>query len=781
MLLLASFSVGHLGGLLVASGVSLLAWVIGDACLRFAGVRTMSSLANSAVAAALGYVVIGTVVFCLALAGFLSMSALLVSGAALLALSLFGIGRSKQPSPDFWAKAAPLTVVESLLVGATTGAVTFALLSALTPENMFDPIRQHLPIAMEFWRSGSVDVIPHLGVSRDPVLGHVLFAIGFGFGGVPAATFIHASMALIATLAVAGAASLIGGQRAAIYAGVTFATMPLLLFEIGHAYTDLFPVAFAATAMVCILEWIARRQTVLLVIAGMLCGAGIAAKLTTVWVSLALAIVILFVGSAALPLRGRILGVLAFSAGNLIAVPWLVRTILASGGLPGKVVLLLGSVFDRIPGLSGLIAPQSEPGFQPVDVSNAGIGHGLWDVVTVPWHMAFHSDRFPDFTLGGGDIGLLIPLLLPCAFLLKKDRRWWALAIASLVMYLSWWITPQQVSRHLLPTLALLVVLCGLGAAQVTETAVNWPLVGRIAVYGALIAGLTGSIALFANNRYSQVPVSIVVGQLTADAYVDQEIPAARELRIASATQPPGAPLLYVGRRGGAQLYSDARVINAGQFTQEFVDEQFGVTDSAVLSELEALGITQILWDRPVTKPEDWSSHLLSLEFLSRNARILAGSDGYLLFELTPDAEKFWNLDPATSLARDPAFVAIRRKTSPWHSESRLSRTDNAIAPRRDSVVSQVVPVTPGTPYLMVANVSCPDLWSRTTLTMRWLHADGNEISRTSQTLFASVPFADRFIWAAAPDVATSVSIEFGGQSRCEFSRVDLFAQPVTQ
>ena len=781
VLLLAAVSLGDVGGLLSAAGVSLLACVTGIACLQLAGVSTRSSLANGALATALGYAIIGTIAFCLAYAGFLSSTGLLIAGFSLLVLSLFAITRSQQPIPQIWGTVTPLSGVEAFLVGATTGIVTFALLSALTPENMFDPFRQHLPIAAEFWNRGSLEVIPHLGVSRDPVMGLVLFAIAFGFGGIPAATLVHASMGLIASLAVAGAASLIGSQRAAIFAGLTFATMPLLLFEIGHAFTDLFPAAFAAGASICILEWITNRRMVLLVLAGALCGAGIAAKLTTIWVSLAFAIVILLVGSASSSFRERLVGVLAFSAGNLIAIPWLARTILASGGVPGKVLLLLGFVVDRVPGLSGMIAPQAEPGFQPVDVTNAGIGHAPWDIATVPWLMAFHSDRFPDFTLGGGDIGLLIPLLLPTAFLVSKDRKWWALVVASLVMYLSWWITPQQVSRHLLPTLALLAVLCGLGAARVTQIATRWPSAARLAVYGALIAGLLGSISLFANNRYSQVPIALVVGQISAEEYVDKEIPAARELRVASATLAPDAPLLYVGRRGGAQLYSDARIVNAGQFTQELVDEQFGVSDQAVLDALDALGTTEILWDREVTKPEDWSSHLLSLGFLSRHARILDGSDGYLLFELTPDADRYWNLDPSTSLMLDPAFGTVRRKISPWNSELRLSRTNGAIAPRRDSVVSQAARVTPGTPYLMVANVSCPELWSRTTLTMRWLDAEGSEVSRTSQTVFAFGPFADRFIWAVAPDTATSVSVEFGGQSRCEFSRVDLFAQPVAQ
>lgn len=776
--LIAAILTGNLQSLASVVIISCVAWYAGSAIYLLAFPGPTDPATSVAIGIPLGFSLLGMVAFALSLIN--AFNGLALATAALLIVIASGMLHRKRTGV-FLSRPVPaissVASLDALQIGLCAGAIVFALLAAFSPEVMFDPFRQHLPIAIRIWETGSLAEVPRMAVSRDPIMGHVLFAMAYGYGGVHAATLMHAVVGLASIAGVIAGARVVSSSPAGMYAAAAFAAMPLVLWEIGHAYTDLFPPLFTASAVLMLLRWQSDGIRTGLVIAGLLCGAGIAAKLTMIWVSLALLVAILVVGRETFSWKSRLSASVFFTLGHVIALPWLVRSLMIAGGLPGKVSLALASVTERIPVLRNLVSIPADPGFHPVSTEIGGFGHGAVDLLTVPWSVTFWADRFPDFSLGGGDIGLLLPLLIPFAIAARQNRRMALLWVTALITYLAWWATPLQITRHLAPTLAVLAMLAGCGAAYLlnANTRPAWIHTGfRLLSCTALI----GSLVLFANGRFSQVPFDLFVGRITADEYAELNIPAYRELQSASASLPAGSSLLYIGKWGGAQLYVSADLVNAGQETQETLDEQFGQTDATVLAELQKLGTTQILWDRNVTKPEDWSADIVSLDFLSRNTRVVDFSESHYLFGLVPDAESYWNTDRATTLLVDPMFKTFKRKNSQWVSSGRVKRDEDLVTPRRGSPITQTVNVEPGTTYLLVTSVVCPDRWSRTTLAIRWLDALGNEISVTSQELFPGPNLGDQFILGTAPTNAVTGTVEIGGRSNCDFSRADLLAQP---
>src|SRR5829696_5715398 len=177
--------------------------------------------------------------------------------------------------------------------------------------------------------------------SRLPVEAHLLYAAAFGVGDMTAAKLVHTLVGLLAILGVAALAWLgAGGQvgerggaprLAAICAAAIFATMPLVLWELGTAYIDLFPVLFAVGCVLGVLLWQRDGALSWLLVAGALAGFGLAAKLTMGLVILAVVAALALVGRGAWQWRDRLVSLVAFGLGGLVFLPWIIRNYTIAG------------------------------------------------------------------------------------------------------------------------------------------------------------------------------------------------------------------------------------------------------------------------------------------------------------------------------------------------------------------------------------------------------------------------------------------------------------------
>jgi hypothetical protein len=756
------------------------AWLLGDMLVQRSGPSDAPAAAQVPVALGLGLGFFGLTAFILAAQSLLgAQSVLAVAIVIVIVAVLLDYQSIRQRLRHLDLRDLTPSWFETALVGLTVGFVSFALLAAFAPENMSDPFRQHLPIAREIWQSGSVQEFPWLGVSRDPVQAHLYYAVAYGFGGITTAKLVHTFVGLVAILGVAGLGWVCAGRLAAYAGAAIFGTMTVVVWELGHAYTDLFPALFTVTALLCILFWQRTNRTAWLVSAGVLSGVGTAAKLNTGLIVAALALAIFLVGRAPWRWRDRIVAGLAFGLGAVVVVPWLLRTYLITSTLPAKLLQLLGFVAAIIPGLSIPVQTPTDPGFSSIDLQGLGIGHSFFDLIGVPWLLTFDADRYGNSTLLGGDVGIVLLMVLPLALLGPRTRAMAVLALTMLVSYVGWWLTPLQNVRHLLPTLAIASALAGVGVASAVVSGASGPRrVLSMAVPGGVVLGLLIAPVFVLTGVFTQMPIDFIIGRETAAQYVQHEVPAAVALAGLDGRVAPDEPVAYVGKWGGAQLYTEAKLVNMGQFTQESITDELGTTPDEVLASLSELGISYVVWDRPVTKPEDWRSTLLSTDFLQQHGRILAGDQGAYLFQILPDSDAPWGMNRLRNLLQDSDFEKVRKVDEPWSMEGDVRARSGLVALRPNTSVQQTVTTAGGSPYLFTANGQCTNPEDTAVLTMRWLDPNGNELLVASEEVIPGVVGSNQFLWRMAPENAASVLVELAAAesgARCEFHATALY------
>lgn len=780
----ASVSTGSVAAVAIVAGLFVLAWLVGDAMLRRLPPTADALVVRVPLSIGLGIGAIGLILFLLATLSLLNAASVFAAAAVLTLLVIVDRARlTARPAwPRDWRPSAP-TWFETVVIGLATGLVVFALLSAFIPENQSDAMRQHLPIAREMWQSQSAAAIAPMSTSTGPVQGHLFYAVAYGLGGVPAAKLVQVAIGLAAIAGVGAIAWLCAGRLAALVGATMFATMPIVLWELGHAFIDLFPVFFTVMAVLAIMLWQRDGFPVWLVYAGALAGLGFATKLNMAVVIAALAGVIILVGRAPWRARGRVLALVAFGIGGIVVVPWLIRGYGITGTLPGfgimreqfsSVIPLLGEHGPSVsPALDESALQTAVAALQGPGAPGAGFGRSPFDLLGIPWYMTFHGRDFGFPIIGRGEIGIALLMLLPLALLGPRNRATAFLAVATVASYVGWWLTPYQIARHLLPTLALAAALAGIGVSAVVANAHGRPRQAlAIAAQLGVIVSLVAVPFFFLPASRAQFPIDVILGRQSSVEYVDEVIRSAAVLAAASAELPADTLVGYVGGDWqGPQLYTEARLTY-------FASNAVGGTPEEVLATLDRLGVRYFIWNRADSDRGDWRSVLLSGSFLRDHTRILAGDQDAYLFEVLPGADHRWGTTDPANLLQDPNLLQVRAEESAWTTTGKTIVIGGVVALPRKGTLTQQVPVTAGRPYVLDASGRCIDSSGRVTLSIAWLDAQGNTLGTISEQVIPGQDTSDQFLWRRAPERATSASVQMimsSGAGRCEFYTVKFY------
>jgi hypothetical protein len=460
-----------------------------------------------------------------------------------------------------------------------------------------------------------------------------------------------------------------------------------------------------------------------------------------------------------------------FALGTLVLLPWLLRSFLITGQIPGLAILA-----DHASGTSAS------------DLPNFGLGRSPLDLLRIPWELTFAGGRFNQ--TGAGDIGVLLLIILPLAMLAPRTRNTAFLGVATGVSYLGWALTAQY-TRYLLPTLALAAALAGIGVANIVATGWGVAQVSSLrrtttaVIAIAVVVGLVAAPLLLLASPKGRLPViELATGALGRAEFVDEKIPAAAALAAAGALLPPDTPVAYFGvQREGAQAYTEARLT---YFPADPVNmtpggvlidlDLLGTTPEEVLASLERLGVDYFIWARSESRAQDWRSTLLSTPFLREHTRILSGDHGGYLFEIDPGAESWGTSD--SNLLQDPDLERVGAEDGPWTAKGRSKARRGAVALRPRDLIAQRVPVNGGTPYLLVVSSRCEEPDQRAELVLRWLDDQKKTLSTDQELVFPGTEWSDQFLWHVAPERATSVSVELssGNGSSCEVDETALNA-----
>jgi hypothetical protein len=403
-------------------------------------------------------------------------------------------------------------------------------------------------------------------------------------------------------------------------------------------------------------------------------------------------------------------------------------------------------------------------------------GHEPIDLIRVPWLMAFHGDRFAYPIIGPGEIGIAPLLLLPVSLVGARRRPVALLLVVSVIIYLAWWATPYQIGRHLLPVLAIMAALGGSGLATLRESWREDRLrrACAVALSAAVLLSVMVTSLFFLSASRAQLPVAVIAGSESPDAFVRRSVRAAAALLASDDLLVPGTPVAYLGvDAGGAQLYTEAHL-------NFFPGNDLGATSQEVLDTLASQDIGYIIWHRGETPGRDSSSTVRSTPFLRQHTRILAGDYDAYLFEVLPADNTTWGETSVTNLLRDPGLLEVRNDDSPWKIDGKRVTATGVIALSRGSTLTQTVPVSAGSAYVLEAPVRCLQNAGRAILTLRWLDEAGNVISTASERTMPGREISEQFLWRRAPEGATQVEAEFSmaGQGRCEYSGSALYELP---
>jgi hypothetical protein len=770
LLLAGAVGTGSLGSLLLVLVLFALAWLLGETLLlRLLGTGA-GPLVRLPIATGLGLGLFGLLLLLLATLSALN-TATVVGGAGIVLLASLLLGRV-QLGQDLsqlrtWRPRSP-TWLETIVVGMTVGIVAYATLVAFVPEVHSDAVRQHLPLAREIWQAGAAPVFESLWGSRSPVQAHLLYAVAYGLGDMTAAKLVHTAVGMLAILGVAGIAWLGSGGRdgdhastprlAATIGAAIFATMPLVLWELGTAYVDLFPAFFAVASVLAIMCWQRDGQLGWLMVAGALAGFGFAAKPTMGLVIAAVVVALALVGRGPWRWRERLLSLVAFGLGGLVFLPWIVRNYAMSATGSGVVQGVLV-------GQSSLIGQASNP-------NDYGTGRSLMSLLRIPWDLAFNGARFSE--AGAGDIGVLLLLLLPLVIFAPRTRAVAFIAVTVVISFLAWALITQA-TRHALPVLALAAALAGIGAARaIVGTTFGARRLPGLAAAGGLVLGLVAAPFLLIPGGKFWFPSDFLTSRQTKSELIAEKVRAASAFAAADALLPPDTPIAYFGLQfEGMQLYTEARLVYFGAGQHYAL---MGETADEVLASFDRLGVDYFIWSRPETQSKEWRSTVLSTDFLRGHTRILDGDRGGYLFEILPDAGEGWG-EPDQNLLADPGFESLALQSgSPWTTTGRVKAHKGvATLLKWDSTLGQRAPAVGGSPYLLTASGKCPDPDDYATLALRWFDSRDIELGVDTTRVFPGSEGSEQFLWQKAPARASSVSAELTGVRNCEFDKVALY------
>jgi hypothetical protein len=537
----------------------------------------------------------------------------------------------------------PRGAAEWAWAACALAAVLVGLAAALAPEIEYDAVWYHLYFPRLYLEHGRLVDLPTEYVSLYPMTWELWFGYGLALGA-NAATLLHS-----ACLALTGAAAFALARAAAPaaspwLAAALFVTVPTAIWEASTAYVDLAIALHVTLVLLALVRYGRTRAPQWLVLAAVNLGVALASKhLTLVVVALVcpgLALCV-WLGDARTGARGTAvararralapavaLGLVALA----FALPWYVRSWRATGN---PLFPELYRVFGPVPGRWDADAQAGLERF----FAHFGYARTLANQLLLPWHLTMHAARFD------GTAGPLLLALAPLALLggLGRAGRW---VLAFAVCYLALWASPLASFqfRWIVPALPALAVVAAHGFARLgAALRAGGGAAGRGA---ALAAGLAVAVLLalqlptftrlhvrdvtreneyagWLNHTINRVPLGVLAGAESRDAYLARNVAAYRAWRWANRALPPGARVLVWG--GGDHLYS--RPERVGVFAAAARPTAFALAgdERAALAGLRRLGVTHLLIER---------------RFLQRNGMAENRWDEFAL--TTPRAFRSW-------------------------------------------------------------------------------------------------------------------------------------------
>ena len=376
-----------------------------------------------------------------------------------------------------------------------------ALVQGMAPPNDYDGLMYHLAFPRFDVERGFVSVpwdrkLPH---ALFPQLGGNISRFSLATMNDGVAQMMHGLFGLLGAAAAGLVMRRLGyGRDLALITALLFLVSRVVIWEMGTSETDVPLAALAALAMLAYLVFRTTNQTGIMVIFGLMIGAGILFKLIGFVIALAFAPMII----ADLLDRNR--SKVALMAGPLAALalitPHLTLTFMTTGN-------------PFYPLFASVLNPGALESFSGIN-DMFGTGRGIVDFLISPWTIFTLPMHYYDGMVFGTPYLLA---LAPLVFLTRGSLRVWRGVLGFMFVYFVFWFWGfGQQTRFLLPLVPFLAGMSAAGLGALWDLSANSS-IRRAGVFLVVVAfGLNQVLFV---GIYTLLRVPPAVGLMNDAAY----------------------------------------------------------------------------------------------------------------------------------------------------------------------------------------------------------------------------------------------------------------------
>ena len=622
-------------------------------------------------------------------------------------------------------------------VGAAVAAIALVhLLVVAMPETGHDALVSHLmmPARIAFRGVWEFDVAAHVWCVM-PALGDWLYTIGYVLAGEGGARFVNLASVLLLGRIVFDAARWLGAERsAALVAVLLLLTTPLTLTETSSLFIEGAWSCCVVGAAMAVLRAVARdtpegERGGQLVVASVLAGGGMAAKMVTMlalpWLGL-----LLLVRWRSWWRQQRPAMVAAVLAFAVVGCQPYVRALWLTGN----------------PVFPFFNARFRSPYYPPENfIAPAIFDHGFtWDVL---YRMTFASGSYLEAAPGAAGFQwllLVVPALL--GFAVVGHRRALALAgFAAATMGLVFVQTAYL--RYVFPTFAIASALAGASlAGALPRTRSGLLLVGCATIAVVL------NLRCFATGGYNhEVHLRVLLRERAKRDYLAVRQPLRVAVHLVNELNREGTPVALLGPALATDLHAD--VLTPNWYNHVFATEMVAATTPDALGELLASRrVRHVLlcagWEDEAARERvravshevrtigDVSVRVLDERFRFRRELLRSGRfEDLLVWELAPEAR----VEPGRGVVVHVTAPAVQRV--------------DVVAGREYRVQAQVQRVEPMTP-------------TNARLQVNWVGADGRIVHTDIQVFACQAEASAPSMDVVAPPDAVAALVYAAGYSK---------------
>jgi hypothetical protein len=407
-----------------------------------------------------------------------------------------------------------LTVLEAALTVVMLFALTVCLINCLAPLTANDALVYHLNLPRIYSSAGRLIRLPYNAYANMPHNGEMLYTLFYSIAGETGAKLAYFFTVIAAAAAVFTLARRFVDRTPALFASGIFLIQPLVLDHRIICNVDvLLAYLYLSAAVVAFDMWQGGRDKRRLAALAVLAGFAMGIKYTAIAPCVTLLVILL----AGVPKRP---GLKTVVAGIIIAAavfsPWLVKNEAFVGN---PVYPLLETRFD------GQNWDEAQATALMSWQRGMGMGRGITDYLLLPVNIIMKGKPGLNYTRFDGTMTPVLLMLVPLA-LLGRRRSTSVLFAMAAIGFGFWAVTSQQL-RFLIPVIALLAVLGGVGlsnlAARVSMRALT--------VVLALVV-LAEISTLFVSDQYRKPFLAssfgdrlpVVTGLETRQAYLERSV-----------------------------------------------------------------------------------------------------------------------------------------------------------------------------------------------------------------------------------------------------------------